>query len=390
MADTDPEQENAAPRRRSLTPEQRRLLGTPRPVSQRHHEEAEEPAEPPGTPAPDTAPEAPASGLPASESAPAETRTGKDRRLGSAAGGETKNSRTIEMQRALLVLGVLVLIVLLFYAGRKFDHVKALVMSRMNKNELQGGPEKFPGVTPEELVEAALAAEKNGDWEGATQRLIEAKRKDLRYQGIFFRIGKGSFDRGDWEGADLALAQALKFGENIAVANHLRGLIAVRRHDLTAAERYFEAAATAEPFVTDFFFFWGEALRLNQHPREAIRRYEQAIHRTQSTTDATLCHFKIRLARIEAAEAAAVRAEVEAAREVGPLSVDWLMTDAALQLQAGDIPKAVQSISDARAQGVNGLFLTCAGDTIFQQAAGKHPEIAALVAQPAPAGKTTP
>ena len=290
------------------------------------------------------------------------------------------------MQRALVILGILVFLFVIFWAGRKFDRMKDLIKDRMNAYELKGGPDKFPGQTAEELVEAALAAEKQGDWAGAAERFIAAKRKNQNYKGILFRVGKSAYDRGDWIGADEALEQALKFRENIAVANHLRGLIAVRKRDLPAAERYFEAATKAEPFVSDFFYYWAEALRLNQHPRDSIRRYQQAIYRTASPTDATLCQFKIRLARIEAAEAAAVAAEVEEMRKAGPLSVDWLMTDAALKLHAGKIKEAAESISEARSGGTIGLFVTCAGDTVFLRASEAHPEIAA-VALVKPPGK---
>ena len=368
-------------RRKALTPELRRLLATPRAPRQEAPPPAVEfvpgaeptqltlpPDEQFSGPEDDPIPEIRAVPEPAAE-----------RWRGGVVVAETKESRRVEMRHAFLVLGLLAFFVLIFIAGRKFDRMKYLVTSHLNGAELQGGPEHFPGLTSDELVEGAIAAEKDGDWVGAAQRLLEAKRKDLQYQGILFRIGKGSFDRSDWNGADQALENAIRFGENVAVANQLRGLIAIRRHDLPAAERFFEAATKAEPFVADFFFYWGEALRLNQHPREAIRRYEQAIRRTPSTTDASLCQFKVRLARIEAAEAAAVSDEVAEKRKAGPLSVDWLMTDAALQLHAGKIKEAVQSIAQARAGGISGLFLTCAGDTIFAKASDAHPEIAAVV-----------
>ncbi len=284
------------------------------------------------------------------------------------------------MQRAFIILGILALTVLIFFVGRKFDRIKYMIMSRTQANELEGGPDKFPDRTAAELVEAALTAERQGDWKGAAERLFEAKRKDLRYPGILFRVGTIAYEHEDWEGADQALESALKFGENVGAANHLRGLIAVRRGDLAAAERFAEAAAKSEPFNTSYFYYWGEILRINQRPRDAIRIYEQAAQRASSATDKALNRFKIRLARIEAADASALAAEVEKLREAGPLSVDWLMTDAALQLHAGKINEAARLISEARAVGVSGLFDPCAGDVVFSKAGQVHPQIAAAVA----------
>lgn len=297
------------------------------------------------------------------------------------------------MRQALFVIALLVLVAGVFLAGKKFDAIHYALITRLNAKELEGDPDKFPGASAEELIETGLAAEKRGDWQDAADRFIAAKKKNRSIPGILVRIGRNCLTRDDLDGATIAFDHALRFGENLATASYYRGLIAVRKHDLPAATRYFEAATVAEPFVADFFYYWAEALRLDQHPREAIHRYQQAIERTPAASDGTLCQFKIRLARIEAVEGSKVREEVEEQRKAGPLSVDWLMTDAALQIQAGEIAQATRLIFQARAQGLSGLFLTCAGDIIFRQAAEHHPEIAALVNQPpapAPAPAATP
>lgn len=375
MSDLPPEEENApAPptreRRKGLTSEQRRLLGTPRALSPPPDDES-----PPSVAAAaETAP-APPSGRPAA-SPPAEARK---REGGDALIGQAKASRHLEMQHAFIVLGILIAIVAIFFAGRKFDAIRYRIMSQFRPAKFEAGPDKFPGLSAAELIEAALVAERQGDWNGAVERFMAAKRKDIRYQGILFRVGKTSYDRGEWEQADRALELALQFGENVAMANHLRATIAVRRHDLAAAERFAAAAANAEPLQGDFYYYWGEILRLNQRPRDAIRRYQEAIQRTPSAADATLCQFKIRLARLEAAEASALATEIEARRQAGTLTLDWLMTDAALRLHLGKIQEAAQLLTAARARGVAGLFDPLVGDVVFRRAAEAYPEIAAVV-----------
>lgn len=377
----------APKRRRFLTPEQRKHLATSRPSS--------DPVPAEVVPDPDLAqaPENVAEEVRSeSESQPPQTQDltrsrGAEsdvRKRSNNLESQKKAAREIELRHAVRVIAALIFLAAIFYAGKKFEYVKYLIVSRKNADSLEAGADKFPGASYEELIESGLAAEKRGDWPEAVDRFLAAKRKNLTVPGILFHIGKGSFDRGDIDGADTALGHAIKFGENLPVANQLRALIAVRRHDLSAAARYFEAATAAEPFVADLFYYWGETLRLDQHPREAIQRYQQAVQRTPSTQDTTLCQFKIRLARIEASEAASVATEVEEARRAGPLSVDWLMTDAALQLHGGNITEGAQIILEARAKGLTGLFLTCAGDTIFQKAGETHPEIAPLVAMPTP------
>lgn len=275
MADTDSKAEGAealperdSSRRKFLTPEQRRFLGTPRAISSQRREETSEASQAFTSPPPASESHTPR--LPESSAellAPDSGAPAPERNRSFPIREQTKASRRLEMQHAIIILGILITLVGIFWAGRKFDHVKGFIMSRVNPNELEAGPERFPGLTSGELVENGLALEREGDWEGAAQRFLEAKRKDLRYEGILFHLGKGNYDRKNWEGADRALEQALKFGENIAVANQLRGLIAVRRRDLPAAERFFEAAARAEPFLADFLSLGRHAPAQPETPR---------------------------------------------------------------------------------------------------------------------------
>ena len=266
-----------------------------------------------------------------------------------------------------------------FYACKKFDHFRYLIASKKQAAELDDLAEKFPGLSAEELIETGLAAQKRGDWPDAVDRLLAAKRKNLALPGVLFFVGKGSFDRGQIDAADAAFNHAIRFNENVAASNYHRGLIALQRKDTGAAVRYFEAAAHAEPFIADTYYSWAEALRLDHRARDAIRRYEQADQRSTRAEDSTLYAFKMRLARIEAGNAATVAAEVDKRRNAGPLTVDWLMTDAALHLHQGKPADAVRLISEARALRAPGLFLTCAGDTVFRKAAATHEEVAAAL-----------
>ncbi len=286
-------------------------------------------------------------------------------------------ARSVELRHAFWAILVLVVLAMAFYVGKKFEYWRYQLASRAQGRAIESAaPDKFPNASANELIETALAAEKRGDWADAIERMMAAKRKNLAIPGLLFRVGKISFDHGDLQNADAAFAQAIRFKENVAGANYHRGVIAVRRNDLTSALQYFEAATAAEPFISEMYYFWAEALRIAQHPREAIQRYEQAIQRSTSENDVALCHFKIRLARIEAADAAGLARDIATERATGPLSVDWLMTDAALQLHYGNVADAIARIQEARSRGQTPLFLTCAGDTVFLKASQSHPDIA--------------
>lgn len=287
-----------------------------------------------------------------------------------------KGTRVIETQQAFLILGAILLLGLTFYGGTKLSYIKFLVASRNAPAMDNNGPDLFPGVDAPDLIKQALLDERGGKWQDAADRFLAAKRKDLQYRGILFRVGKILYDHRNFDSADQVFERAIVFGENVEAANYYRGLIAVRQNNLSAAEQFFEAAVNAAPFVSDYHYYWGETLRVDLKPKQSLPHYERAILLARNEQDATVCRFKIRMGRIEAAEGETVGEELAKKQAAGPLSVDWLMTSAALQIRAGHIDEARQLILQARAGQSPGLFASCVNDLYFNEAAKKNPELA--------------
>ena len=369
---------SASERRRhrpaGITPEQRRLLDTPRGPSAHPTERAQPEPDTPPTPDPEKRP---------TPSPPESHPTHKSRRVdpgdfgGVTAPGQptARASRVIEARQAFLILGTILLLGLSFYGGTKLNYLRYLLASR-NAPKLEQGADRYPGVAAEELVKQALNAERAGKWQEAVERFMAAKNKDLRYRGILFRVGKVVYEHRDFDAADKAFERAITFGENVEAANFYRGLIAVRRRNLPAAEQFFEAAVEAAPFVPDYHYYWGETLRLDLKPEQSVAHYDQAVLLARTDQDAAVGQFKIRMAKIEAAEGATVAAELTAKESAGPLSADWLMTAAALQLRSSHVDSARQLILQARDAKAPGLFASCVNDFYFREAAKKNPELA--------------
>ncbi|MEO8044566.1 MAG: tetratricopeptide repeat protein [Spartobacteria bacterium] len=377
---SDPEVRPSGPagkRRRGLTPEQRRFLNTPRSTPNEPGDETEPEDETTTAPAWAEAlakPGMPASEMPHTRGVPEETGEAPP---GVAAVQEVdKGSRAIELQQAVLILGAILLLGLTFYGGTKLSYIKFLIATRNAPTVDSSGPDPYPGVAAPDLVKQALLDERADKWQEAADRFLAAKRKDLQYRGILFRVGKILYERRNFDPADEAFERAIAFGENVEAANFYRGLIAVRRRDLTAAERFFEEAVKAAPFVSDYHYYWGETLRLDLKPKQSLPHYEQAILLARTEQDAIVCQFKIRMGRIEAAEGSTVNADLAKKESEGRLSVDWLMTAAALQLRGGHIEEARQLILQARAGEAPGLFASCVNDFYFHDAAQKYSELA--------------
>ncbi len=289
-----------------------------------------------------------------------------------------KPARALEMQHVALVAGALLLLGLVFYVGKRYEYWKYAIVSRGNAKILESEANKYPGVSADELIDRALIAERLGDWQEAAARYVAAKFKNLSCPEVLFRAGKLYYDHGAYDDADRLFDRAIALGENIDAANYYRGMIALGRDDFPSAERFFEAASNAAPFNADYLYSWAEALRKHRQPKAAIAYYRKAALRANDS-QAAVCRFKARMAMVEAGDAGEVQKELAQEQIKGPLGVDWVMTMAALQIQAGDIEKAVQTVEQARNSDQStalGAFAACVGDRFFTSATLTHPDLA--------------
>ena len=270
--------------------------------------------------------------------------------------GTWRISVPVEMQKIMLLLGALTLLGGAFYVGKKYDYWKYRIATRKDAEAVAKMASEFPGASAEELVENAIVAEQLGKWDEAAKRLIAAKYKNPALGSVLFHAGKLFYDHSDLESADRLFESSIGFGENVDAANYFRGMIASARGDLSAAERFFEAAANAAPFNADYYYSLAETLRKDHRPREAISRYEQAARRGSDDAEQTICRFKVRMAELEAGDLTKVRAELEQEQSRGSLRVDWVMTAAALEIQQGHTEQAIPLVEQARGADQSRLF----------------------------------
>lgn len=360
MPESDPNE------RLKLTPEQRRFLGgsrsaNPPPAS----EQKAPPAKPASKPAPPTPPRPSESSHVPEQPAPRRAR-----------GGSFK--RVLEIQRLALIAGGLVLLAATFYIGKKFEYWRYLIATRNEAKIAAKVTGDFAGASAEELIEHAVMDEEAGRWDDAAKRLIAAKYKNMSLGGVLFHAGKIYYDHSDFDSADHLFESSIGFGENVDAANYYRGMIASSRSDFSAAERFFEAAMTAAPFNADYYYSLAETLRKEHRPKDAIPHYEQAARRGKDS-EQTICRFKARMAALEAGDVDPVRNELEQQRKLGPLPIDWQMTEAAIAIHQGDTAQAVKILEDARETDrpqLDARFAACAGDRFFAVACQTNQELA--------------
>lgn len=283
------------------------------------------------------------------------------------------------MQNLALAVGGMVLIGATFYVGKKFEYWKYKIATRNEAKIAAKATGEFAGASAEELVEHAVVAERLGQWDEAAKRLIAAKYKNTALGGVLFRAAKIYYDHSQFDAADRLFESAIGFGENVDAANYFRGMIAASRNDFPAAERFFEAAANAAPFSADYYYSLAETLRKDHRPKDAIARYEQAARRG-GETEQTICQFKARLATLEAGDVDPVRLELEQKRKLGPLPIDWMLTEAAIAIHQGDTADALKIIEQAREADrpqLDARFAACVSDRFFSVACQNNAELAA-------------
>jgi tetratricopeptide (TPR) repeat protein len=288
-------------------------------------------------------------------------------------------STPLELQKIMLGIAALMLLGGAFYVGKKYEYWKYLIATRKDAELVAKMTSEYSGASAEELVENAIVAERMGKWDEAAKRFVAAKYKNLALGGVLFRAGKLFYDHSDFDSADRLFESSIGFGENIDRANYFRGMIASARGDFAAAERFFEAAANADPMNADYYYSLAEALRKDHRPKDAIARYEQAARRGGSEAEQTICRFKMRMAALEAGDPTKVSSELEQQQSRGPLPVDWIMTSAALEIQQGHIDQAiplVEQAHDADQARLYALFAACVSDRFFSVACQNSAELA--------------
>lgn len=284
----------------------------------------------------------------------------------------------LEVQKLALIAGALILLAATFYVGKKFEYLRYLIATRNEAKIAAKATGDFAGASADELIEHAVMDEQAGRWSDAAKRLIAAKYKNTALGGILFHAGKLYYDHSDFDSADHLFESAIGFGENVDAANYYRGMIASSRNDFPAAERFFEAAMNTAPFNPDYYYSLAETLRKEHRPKDAIAHYEQAARRGDESQQ-TICRFKARMAALEAGDVDPVRNDLEQKRKLGPLSIDWQMTEAAIAIQQGDTAQAVKVLQEAREADqpqLDARFAACAGDRFFAVACQSNQELA--------------
>ena len=241
-------------------------------------------------------------------------------------------------------------------------------------------------------LDKALMADHAGNLVAALQ-LTDTLQKDMRDNPTLLAYRASLSTRlghtNDVE-ADLSrLLNPTTSPELGAPLNEAQGFNYSRRREFDRAIDCFDAVAQVAPFNTANLLHLGEAMRRKGRLTDAIDTFQTALLRLPNTTGASTASqreylaYEARLSQVENGHGAGLKAETDQHLKAPAPSAYWLLTAAALALQDGTIPPAVDALTKARAVFPPEQFSALLGDYFFRTFS-YHPEMSAFLIQPTP------
>lgn len=260
-----------------------------------------------------------------------------------------------------------------YYLGRA--SVPAPVVSKVVKE-----PEKVVvgGLSPElqAQVDAAFQANKKGQYQQARDQFTALYQQHPEWWSMGIEAARTSLY--------LHEPQATKRSLNGVTAdagqpdvNFIQALLHLTNKELDLAESSFALAVAHDPARPDFFYFWGECLRRDGKPLEAVNKFRAALLRNQYEYAEGLYQLKLWLSQIQAnqEEASGTNQAINAALASPRPPYEALFAAAARELKAKQVPKAVEYITRALAVTEPAVFRVIMQDATFTEEAAIHPEL---------------
>lgn len=238
-------------------------------------------------------------------------------------------------------------------------------------------------------INAALHAEKDGNFDAARQTYEEAASGRVRLPGAEYRLAMLEIERQNFEAADIHLNNSLAAGEMMASCYFVNAFFAAKKSDFNDAAKQLAHAVRLEPFSSKYLFCYGETLRRAGKTQAAIDALGQALDRPGAPSDLELIEFKQRLAKVEFGQDEAFNKELADHLAKAPVNGDWLLLAAAQDLTHASYPAAASHLGSAAKVLPPHAFSVLVQDYLYQGYAAR-PELGSVLKVPAPAPSDKP
>ncbi len=277
-------------------------------------------------------------------------------------------------------------------AGKNAGPTKAGTPGGKTGRLLPDEPAKDPAprLTPaqQDEVDAAFTAAKAGKFTESAQLFTALQNKHPEWGSMGLETGRALLYQHDVPAARASLEAALAKGVMPADAHFLLALLSMTDTNFAEAEASFAKATALDPARPDFYYFWGECLRREGKPMEAIGKFHAALIRNQYETTDGLYRLKLWLSEIQADQenSNGTSALIEEGLAKPRPPMEALLAGAARAIKAGQITVAAGLMRRARQVVEPTVFFVIMQDPAFAQEVWR-PELADFYKPEAGAGK---
>ena len=296
---------------------------------------------------------------------------------------------TVLLSLVCLGLGALGGYILPKSAGGTANANPGAVRGSANNRALAGHPLKDAAdeltKTEQDQVDAAFAANKAGNFADAAKLFAAMQTKHPEWGGLDIEIGRAQLYQHDLAAAGATLKEAQGKGLALPDASFLLGLLFMTNSSFPEAEASFAKATALDPTRPDFYYFWGECLRREGKPLEAISKFRAALLRNQYETAEGLYRLKLWLSSIQADQEKTdgTNEQIDAGLTQPRPPMEALFAAAIREIKADHVKDAADLLHRARQLVEPTVFFVILQDPSFVQESWR-PELADLYKTDAP------
>ena len=148
-------------------------------------------------------------------------------------------------------------------------------------------------------VDTAFEAMKKGRYEDALRLFSALREKHPEWPSMAVESARACLYRRDTQQAQNILG-VLTANRLTPDADFMMALLHLTNNEFDLAEESFGLAVALDPARPDFYYFWGECLRRDGKPQEAIEKFRAALLRNQYENAEGLFQLKLWLSEIQA------------------------------------------------------------------------------------------
>lgn len=148
-------------------------------------------------------------------------------------------------------------------------------------------------------VDNAFEATKHGRYDEARRRFAALHDKHPEWPSMAVEGARDSLYQSNFQAAQSVLG-VLSANRLTPDADFMLALLHLTNKEFDAAETSFALACALDPARADFYYFWGECLRRDGKPQEAMEKFRAALLRNQYENAEGLYQLKLWLSEIQA------------------------------------------------------------------------------------------